>query len=307
MSLVGAPLGRPLDEGLRGQVEPVLQRLAAAAPADLADPRHQPLSDWSFNNLLLFQQAHDWRVVGGDWPALSGLSYDGQRLLLPLFSLASAPLAALQALLEGHDGFFPLSAAQLDALDATRFDWRESRADADYLYPAAQFVHYRGRLLQKKRNLMKQLLAEHRVQTSPYSLAHQADALAVLQAWLADKHKAAGDADDPPCRLALAQPLALGLSGHMFWADDVPAGFVLAEALSPQVLVVRFAKGVQRFKGIAQYMFHHLARHAAPPVKWLNFEQDLGLANFRQTKLSYQPAALLPKYRVALRQAQAGA
>jgi hypothetical protein len=47
-------------------------------------------------------------------------------------------------------------------------------------------------------------------------------------------------------------------------------------------------------------MFQHHAR-SDPGVRWLNFEQDLGLANFRQTKLSYQPAALLDKHRVNLR------
>ena len=35
-----------------------------------------------------------------------------------------------------------------------------------------------------------------------------------------------------------------------------------------------------------------------PRATWLNFEQDMGMAGFRQSKLSYQPAALLPKYRL---------
>jgi hypothetical protein len=36
-------------------------------------------------------------------------------------------------------------------------------------------------------------------------------------------------------------------------------------------------------------------------VQWLNFEQDMGLANFRRSKLSYQPSALISKFRVRLR------
>ena len=46
-------------------------------------------------------------------------------------------------------------------------------------------------------------------------------------------------------------------------------------------------------------MFQHFCT-AMPEVQWLNFEQDLGLANFRRTKLSYQPSALIPKFRVHL-------
>jgi hypothetical protein len=36
-------------------------------------------------------------------------------------------------------------------------------------------------------------------------------------------------------------------------------------------------------------------------VQWLNFKQDLGLANLKRTRLSYQPNALLPKFRARLR------
>ena len=65
--------------------------------------------------------------------------------------------------------------------------------------------------------------------------------------------------------------------------------------------VIRFAKGLARFKGISPLLFHHFAAQPPWPVDWMNFEQDLGLANFRKTKLSYQPSHLLPKYRAALR------
>jgi hypothetical protein len=65
---------------------------------------------------------------------------------------------------------------------------------------------------------------------------------------------------------------------------------------------MRFAKGRNAFKGIYQYMFHHFCTHFDRTVKWLNFEQDMGLANFRRTKLSYRPAALLSKFRVRLRE-----
>ena len=75
---------------------------------------------------------------------------------------------------------------------------------------------------------------------------------------------------------------------------------MLAEPLAPGVVVMRFAKALDAYKGLYQHMFQHYARTQAD-VQWLNFEQDLGLANFRQTKLSYQPAQLLAKHRVTLR------
>jgi hypothetical protein len=48
-------------------------------------------------------------------------------------------------------------------------------------------------------------------------------------------------------------------------------------------------------------MFRHFAMRRDVRVDWLNLEQDLGLPNFRQTKQSYRPFALLPKWRLSLR------
>jgi hypothetical protein len=75
---------------------------------------------------------------------------------------------------------------------------------------------------------------------------------------------------------------------------------VLVPPIQPGVWVIRFAKGLNRFNGIYQHMFQHFCT-AMPEVQWHNFEQDLGLANLKRTKLSYQPSALLPKFRACLR------
>lgn len=286
--------GVSLTLALRPRIEALMAKLAEGSA-------ESALSDWSFSNLFLFRQAHAWRFVDGPWPHLSGRTYDGMRHVFALFPLHEAPGAALEQLLQGHEGFFPLSAPQARRLDPSVFETVALRDDADYLYPVSHFLHYRGGALRKKRNLVAQLLDAHRVEILPYGPALRAEAEGVLQAWLADKGKTAGDADDGACREALAWAAELGLQGWLLRADSEPAGFVLGQALQPGVDVIRFAKGLGRFKGVPQALFQHYARHRAataePPLRWLNFEQDLGLPNFRRTKMSYAPAALLDKHR----------
>ena len=92
----------------------------------------------------------------------------------------------------------------------------------------------------------------------------------------------------------------LGLQGFLHRVDGTPAGFVLAQPLRAGVGVMRCAKGLDRFKGIYQHTFQHFCL-TMPGVQWLNFEQDMGVANFRRSKLTYPPSALIPKYRVRLR------
>ena len=270
-------------------------------------PRGQPeqtLSDTTFSNLYLFRRVHDYRYLPGLLPCISGRSYDGVAHLLPLFDLAKAPLAELRILLrhfsdESHF-FFPLSSEQVQDLNPEIFEWTASRDDADYVYPAEQFWGYRGSVLHKKRNLVSQLMASHAVSAQPYEEVYFEDARSVLKNWMTAKGKAAGEADELACLEALEQAQTLGLQGFLYRVDGEVAGFVLAQTLASGVWVMRFAKGLDHIKGLYQHMFQHFCQ-ARPEVQWLNFEQDMGIANLRKTKLSYQPALLLPKYRVRLR------
>jgi hypothetical protein len=286
-----AEAGRPLEIALAGEIDAALAGLRE-------DLGKECLSDYAFSNLFLFRDAHTYRYLPGPHPCVAGVTYDGIRHLLPLFDLRSVALPVLSRLLVGRDCFYPVAAHVAAALDAQGFTLTASPDDADYLYPADNFRHYRGERLRKKRNLMQQLQDSCEVQALPLIPARLGDALAVLARWMEDKEKGAGEADEAACRNALQLSAQFGFDGTIYYADGEPIGFLVAQALSRTVAVMRFAKGVDARKGIYQYMFHHYCV-SHPELAWVNFEQDLGLANFRQTKRSYQPCALLDKFRVA--------
>jgi hypothetical protein len=292
----GAPLppGLPLELAQRARIETALAACHAGAG-------HERLSDLVFSNLYLFRAAHDYRLVEGEWPLICGRTYDGSRHAIPLFDISQASLPVLTQLLAQYDCLYPLSSQQVAQFDSTVFEAVASRDDADYLYTADSFRFYRGTKLLKKRNLMKQFLSSHAVRSVPLESSQLDDARSVLAGWMADKGKTRGEADEQPCLEALAHLAEFGLQGFLHYADDEPAGFVLAQEISSGVFVMRFAKGLARYKGIAQYMFCHFVTASKQAVQWLNFEQDMGLANFRRTKLSYQPAALINKFRLRLR------
>ncbi|MDA7416003.1 phosphatidylglycerol lysyltransferase domain-containing protein [Xenophilus arseniciresistens] len=294
----GVSAGEPLALAHAARVAPLLAERQAGQG-------ERAIADLSFANLWLFRRAHDYRFCDGPWPLIRGRAYDGQRHAIPLFPLGEAPPSVLRALLAPGECFFPLAEAQALALPPARFAFSASRDDADYLYRAQAFVDYAGAGLHNKRNLLKQCLAAHRLHHAPYTPQHQPLALQILRDWLQEKGKQAGEADDLPCQEALQHAPALGLEGFISWADGEPAGFVLAEPLQSGVCVLRFAKALARFKGLSQALFSHFAQNYplqfGRPLDWLNFEQDMGLPNFRRTKLSYQPQALLHKLRAVPR------
>lgn len=279
-----------LDLGER--LEPPLARRRARLGDDCP-------SDLMFANLYLFRAAHDYRLASaGAAPRLRGNTYDGTPFFLPLCGLGELSSAALAELIDQEGCLFPVSGAELALLDADRFAWSAHRGDSDYLYRRDNFVHYRGVRLRKRRNLLKQLLRQHRPRCVALADAPAEHALAVLDGWMRDKEQPENGADYGPCREALLHGERLGLHGYLWYLGEAPAGFLLAQPLSDGVDVIRFAKGRDRHKGIYPYMFHHYCADLRPHLGWLNFEQDMGLANFRQSKLSYDPQVILPKYRV---------
>ncbi len=234
--------GEALQLAHRAQIEPKLDALAK----DLGE---HCLSDFSFSNLYLFRAAHDYRFHPGPWPGLSGRTYDAQTHFFPLFNARHAPVAVLEGLLARFDCLYPLAACHLPELHHRHWQLTASRDDADYLYPAAQFIAYRGRRLQKKRNLMRQLTSMHRIASVPLQGAMVGQALVLLDLWLRYKGKLAGDADDAPCREALAHLRAFGFEGRLYLADDQPAGFLLAQPLAGRFLGGAVRQGQRSVQG----------------------------------------------------------
>lgn len=283
-------------QSLTTELAPAIEPLLATRRARLGA---RALSDFSFANLYLFRAAHQYRWRGGAWPALRGVTYDGTGHVFPLFDLRAAPPGVIADLLTQADCFFPLAEADAAALPPGLFRCEARAQDADYLFPADNFRHYRGAALRKKRAQMNQFLALGAPSRCRLTPADVPQALEVLAAWLASRGKGAHEADAAPCSEALRLLERLGLEGTLYRQCGRAVGFVITEALVPGVRVVRFAKGLDDHPGVYPFMFHDQGM-ADPGLQWLNFEQDLGLANFRQAKRAYAPWEQLPKYRVRL-------
>lgn len=300
-----APAFEWLNMGSESALSPA--EAGAAEPLHLG---HQPrlekllhavgdgLSEYCFSNLYLFRHVHDYKVLAHELPCISGKTYDGHRYLMPLFDLSTVPHASLLALMDGHDFFFPVSEPAMAQLDRIRFQASFNDDDSDYLYGVDKLSSYRGTKLGKKRNLMKQFLARHEPRWEMFRTELAEDAREILEQWQADKGKAPQETDYCPCQEAIRLSEPLGLKGLITYAGSDPAGFLLAKEVHPGVLAIHFAKGKDRYVGVFQYMFNRFASHFREGTRFINFEQDLGNRNFRQTKRSYCPDRLLPKYRV---------
>lgn len=267
--------------------------LAPAAREALA-----PLSEGAFANLFLFRETHGYRVVEGEWPHLTGRTYDGEETATPLFDLAEAPMDAVRKIVGTERRLYPVGEGRAAGLGvAYEGGWND--ADSDYVYDAARMRTLAG--LKDRRSQADRFAAEADTRIESLETASAARAAqALLDLWLAEAAKPWAATDYAACREALELRQALGLLGLVVFAGREPAGFVLASALGPDMAVVHFAKGLRGPVGVYPFMFRAFAQ-AHPDLRWLNFEQDLGHPGFRQAKRSYRPARMQRKFRLAPR------
>lgn len=255
------------------------------------------LSESVFANLFLFRDVHGYRLHEGPLPHVSGRTYDGVQVVLPLFDVQGADASVLRRLLGPDRWLYPFAESQIQTFgDHFVSAWNDD--DSDYIYDAERMRSFAG--LKTRRQQLRRFEASAGISVRPLdNAAAAADAQIILDRWQADAAKLWAATDYAACAQALAQRDRLGLFGLIVAVAGDPAGFVLASRISSDMAVVHFAKGLRRYDGVFPFMFRTFAL-AHPDLTRLNFEQDLGNPRFRQSKRSYRPVHMARKFRLRL-------
>ncbi len=272
---------------------------------DLLTPRLKKaqagLSEYTFANLYLFRQNHDYEVITDGDVFIKGTSYDGHRYLMPTTDVRILDSGHLKELMRTVDFLFPVPEAWLSYFGGYTFEIEYQEGDRDYVYTVEKMSSYKGRNLHKKRNLLKQFQALYRHDALPLTSDRLDQARFILKEWQATTEMDAADTDYTPCIEAIDRYDELILCGGIYFAEGEPAGFVLGEEVNEETFVLHFAKARTKFKGVYQYMFNNFAKILPPKYKYLNLEQDLDKENLRVFKSSYAPDLMLRKARVRLK------
>jgi len=265
------------------------------------------LSEYSFPNLYLFRNTHEYHTVQTPHGFfVSGVTYDKKRYLMPMMSPEKSEkecFQELKGLLAGGewDFIFPVPEEWLPCFDETEFSRDSSPDDTDYLFFTEKMKTYPGKKMHKKKNLLNQFLRNHEALLVPLTDDVVDDARGILEIWQDTTPQELAASDYHQCLEALEKHSELALVGAMAFADDEPAGFVLGEALNNDTFTIHFAKADIRFKGVYQFLFSRFACDFCPDYTYMNLEQDMGSEGLRKTKVSYRPDLMAQKYRIALK------
>ncbi|MFH1799644.1 MAG: phosphatidylglycerol lysyltransferase domain-containing protein [Candidatus Omnitrophota bacterium] len=257
------------------------------------------LSEFSFANLYLFREVHDYHVVTiPEGIFISGRAYDSRRFLMPAAEIRKEEADAVLRLLKEGEFIFPVPEEWLPAFDEKKVSFKSSEDDSDYIYTVEKLSTYQGQKLHGQKNLLNQFLSRYAPEARPLTQDRMDDARKVLEAWQEDVGEEKPATDYFPCREAFERYDELILCGGIYYVEGEAAGFIIGEEVRPDMFTLHFAKGKRKFKGLYQYMDNHFTKILPKQYAFLNFEQDLGKLALRIAKSSYHPDKVLKKYRI---------
>jgi hypothetical protein len=298
MEIPAYPDARRLEPGDKTLLDQLFQRL---------QPR---VSELTFAGLYLFRHAHDYRLtLVGDAVLLLGQGYDGRPYFLP--PLGGDIPRALDLLFDRGMELYGADEQFVARHLAGRWvELVEDRDSFDYLYLREELADLPGTRFMRKRNRISYFVRHHDHRCEPYRPDHRQGCRELLTqlGGMAEAHLS------PSLRLeldasgeALELVEELGLQGLVVMVADRVAAFTLGERLNPDTAVCHFEKADPFMEGLAQLVNREFSARLFTECRFVNREQDLGVAGLRNAKLSYHPVELVRKYRVRRSPAGGGA
>jgi hypothetical protein len=257
------------------------------------------ISEYSFSNLYLFRERHEYKLLSNNNNYIIGKTVDNVDYIMPTFDLSVVGVEEICKLAKDLNKIiFPVDEKWLELFEAYDVNILCDGADRDYIYTLEKMCTYKGRKLHKKRNLLKQFIQSYSYSVKALTTGEVENAKVILDEWIYDSGMSASETDYSACQEALNLLDTLILCGLIYYVDAEPAGFILGEEIHTDTFAIHFAKAKKKYKGIYQFIYNNFAKMLPKKYKYLNFEQDLGKASLKITKSSYIPDILLNKYRV---------
>ena len=180
----------------------------------------------------------------------------------------------------------------------------EERGHWDYLYSATDLIALKGNRFHKKRNLLKQFMKKYDYEYLAFTAEMVDMALGMQEDWCTWKDCESSEALAAENRV-IARILnhwesLQSVTGGAIIVDGEMVAYTIAEALTPDTLVIHFEKGNADYKGVYQAINQMFLAGLDGEYTTVNREQDLGDERLRQAKLSYNPIGFQKKYRVII-------
>lgn len=174
------------------------------------------------------------------------------------------------------------------------------RNHCDYVYLATDLIELKGKKYDGKRNRIRKFTRHQVYQYLKLEPQHLKECADLAERWIREKgfKDWAAHAQREALTEALTNFSDLELKGGAIVLENKIAAFSLGEKLNAETAVVYFELADPKYEGLPQLINQEFTKKEWSNFKFINREQDLGIAGLRTAKLSYHPHHLVNKYNV---------
>ena len=178
-----------------------------------------------------------------------------------------------------------------------KYDIEEDSDNFDYILSVEKISQMNGPELHQKKKQMKKFLQNYQshIQIVPLKdIRHHESILTLLNQWVFLKKS--GDVNKnelEAIKRSIVHSHAFDIQAFCVYVDEKLRGFTIFEYSHPEIAISSFQKADTKFEGIYEFLNWELAKYLKEKnCKFINIEQDLGIAGLRQAKRKYNPTYL---------------
>ena len=272
-------------------------------------------SDLSFTNLYSWGKKFDTQFATTDkWLFIRFKDNNNRNSYLKPIGTGNIK-DAVEILFNDHKQFDTifqirgLTQKMIDEIEAVMpgvFDYKLNLSVSDYIYTTEKLIHLKGKKLQSKRNHINRFKRENewKYHTLTGNPALVKECQLMLDKWM-EINKEEKDPslayDDFATTLMLENFEYLDLKGGLICVNNEIAAFSIGERLTEDTFIVHVEKAFTTIHGAYNIINQQFIENEAANFTYVNREEDMGIENLRNAKLSYHPDILLEKYNARLK------
>ncbi len=185
----------------------------------------------------------------------------------------------------------------------------EERHNFDYILSVENLVKFPANLYRGKKNLLNRFDRAYGsvvevVNDTLVARAEDDEIVAFFRSWQRARNKSDATVDDELNAINRVLGSSKHLNSEIFlvYIESKLAGYTIYEKVGDDIVTIHFDKADTNYKGIFEYMKHSFAKLIYERgIKYINYEQDLGIEGLRRAKESYHPIKYLKKYSISER------
>lgn len=190
---------------------------------------------------------------------------------------------------------------KLEAAYPNKFIFEESRDNMDYIYQAEKLINLSGKKLHKKKNHYNRFMKDYEGRWSYEDLNddNMREFFTYQLDWCDEDDEFLGEI----CAVstALKNYKALDIKGGILRIDGKIVAITLGSRSFDDTFIIHIEKADASINGAYQVINKLFAERNCQNVKYIDREEDLGIAGLRQSKESYYPEFLSVYYVARIR------